>query len=62
MFFILSSTKSVSRKSRDPARLENIKYFRAQVMQRAPHASDISDARTYFQLLNDVKHHTVRAN
>ena len=52
LFFILSSTKSVLRKSGVPDRLEDIKYFRAQVTQRAPRASEISDPRTYFPVLN----------
>ena len=62
LFFILSSTKSVSRKS-GVSLLDwkiyeynmshnNIKYSRAQVTQRAPRATEISDARTYFPLLN----------
>ena len=38
-FFIPSHTKSVSQKNGVPVRLEDIKYLRAQVTQRAPCAS-----------------------
>lgn len=52
LFFILLSIKPILQKSGVSIRSELIKYFRAQVTQRPPHTSEISNARTYFPLVN----------